>query len=71
MLARSSPVIEAQMRALYESLSAKDRRRYAAIEVCKLDCGGRSSIANVGGCDRHTIVKGLQELRGCLETRTL
>ena len=62
MLSRYSPVIEAQMRAFYQSLSEKDRRRYAAVEVCKLDRGGLSYIANVLGCDRHTIAQGLQEL---------
>jgi hypothetical protein len=62
MLSRYSPVIEAQMRAFYQSLSEKDRRRYAAIEVCKLDRGGLSYIANVLGCDRHTIAQGLHEL---------
>lgn len=62
MLSRYSPVIEAQMRAFYQSLSEKDRRRYAAVEVCKLDRGGLSYIANVRGCDRHTIAQGLQEL---------
>ena len=58
MLSRYSPVIEAQMRAFYQSLSEKDRRRYAAVEVCKLDRGGLSYIANVLGCDRHTIAQG-------------
>src|SRR4030095_7320336 len=36
VLAGYSPTIEAQMRAFYQSLSEKDRRRYAAIEACKL-----------------------------------
>jgi Rhodopirellula transposase DDE domain len=62
MLSRYSPVIAAQLRALYQSLSEKDRRRYAAIEVGKLDRGGLSYIANVLGCDRHTIAQGLPEL---------
>jgi hypothetical protein len=62
MQSHYSPVIEAQMRLFYQSLSEKDRRRYAAVEVCKLDRGGLSYIANVLGCDRHTIAQGLQEL---------
>ena len=49
MLSRYRPVIEAQMRAFYQSLSEKDRRRYAAVEVRKLDRGGLSYIANVLG----------------------
>jgi hypothetical protein len=59
---RYNPAIEAQMRAFYQSLSEKDRRRYAAIEACKLGHGGHSYIARVLGCDRHTIAQGMQEL---------
>ena len=36
--------IEAQMRAFYQALSEKDRRRYAAIEARKLGYGGVSYI---------------------------
>jgi hypothetical protein len=39
---RYSPKIEEQMEAFYQSLSEKDRRRYAAIEACKLGRGGLS-----------------------------
>ncbi len=55
--------IEAQMRAFYHSLSEKDRRRYAAVEASKLGPGGRSYIARVLGCDRHTIGQGLNDLQ--------
>lgn len=54
--------IEDQMRSFYQSLSEKDRRRYAAIEAAKLDRGGISYIARVLQCDRHTIRQGLEEL---------
>lgn len=47
--------IEAQMRAFYDSLSEKDRRRYAAVEALKLGHGGLSYIASVFGCDRHPL----------------
>lgn len=57
-----SPSIEDQMRSFYQSLSEKDRRRYAAVEVAKLDRGGISYIARVLECDRHTIRQGLEEL---------
>ncbi|MGK5090952.1 hypothetical protein WDW89_02920 [Deltaproteobacteria bacterium TL4] len=43
------------MRKLYQSLSEKDRRRYAAVEAMKLGHGGISYIAHVLGCDRKTI----------------
>ena len=46
----------------YESLSEKDRRRYAAIEAQKFGRGGFRYIARVLGCDRHTIAQGMQEL---------
>lgn len=57
-----SPAIEAQMRMFYQSLSEKDRRRYAAIEARKLGRGGLSYIAHLLSCDRHTITQGMQEL---------
>ena len=57
-----SPEIEEQMEAFYQSLSEKDRRRYAAIEACKLGRGGLSYMARVLSCDRHTIAQGVQEL---------
>jgi hypothetical protein len=43
---RYSPEIEEQMEAFYQSLSEKDRRRYAAIEACKLGRGGLSYTAH-------------------------
>ena len=36
--------IEMKMKSLFESLSEKDRRRYAAIEVTKLGHGGTEYI---------------------------
>ncbi len=36
--------IEVQMQRYYESLSEKDRRRYAAIEAVKLGYGGQAYI---------------------------
>jgi Rhodopirellula transposase DDE domain len=59
---RYSPAIEAQMRTFYQSLSEKDRRRYAAIEARKLGRGGLSYIARLLSCDRHTMAQGIPEL---------
>ncbi|PON11796.1 transposase, partial [Candidatus Entotheonella serta] len=56
-----SVAIEDQMRSFYQSLSEKDRRRYAAIEAAKLGRGGISYIARVLQCDRHTVRPGLEE----------
>jgi hypothetical protein len=36
--------IEAQMQRYYQSLSEKDRRRYAAIEAVKVGDGGQADI---------------------------
>jgi hypothetical protein len=57
-----SPEIEQAMRSFYASLSEKDRRRYAAIEVAKLGHGGVEYIAAVLGCDPKTIRHGRQDL---------
>lgn len=46
----------------YDSLSEKDRRRYAAIEVQKLSYGGQQYISRLLGCDEKTIQQGLQDL---------
>lgn len=59
---RYNPAIEEQVTAFYQSLSEKDRRRYAAIEACKLGRGGLSYMVRVLKYDRHTIAQGVQEL---------
>jgi hypothetical protein len=46
----------------YDSLSEKDRRRYAALEVKKLIYGGQRYISKLLGCDVKTIQKGLADL---------
>lgn len=58
-----SAEIEEQMRTVYTSLSEKDRRIYAAIEAQKLPRGGSSYIAEVLGCARKTIRRGIKELK--------
>lgn len=50
--------VERHMKALYDSLSEKDRRRYAAVEVEKLGHGGEKYVAQVLGCDPETIRHG-------------
>jgi hypothetical protein len=61
-----SPEVEAQMRNFYQSLSEKDRRRYAAIEAKKLGYGGISYICRVLQCNDRTITRGLRELETAL-----
>lgn len=54
--------IEQKMQAFFQTLSEKDRRRYAAMEACKLGHGGIAYIADVLGCSRRTIENGINEL---------
>lgn len=55
--------IEAQMRNFYSSLSAKHRRRYAAVEASKLGYAGISYICEVLNCDAGTVSRGIEELK--------
>lgn len=54
--------IEVKMRNFYNSLSEKDRRRYAAIEAEKLGYGGAIYIRELFNCDNRTILHGKQDL---------
>ncbi|ESA34023.1 rhodopirellula transposase family protein [Leptolyngbya sp. Heron Island J] len=62
MLVSYSAEIEVQMQRYYQSLSEKDRRRYAGIEAVKLGHGGIAYISRVLGCDYRTIKAGMAEL---------
>jgi len=59
--------IEETMKKFFESLSEKDRRRYAAIEAIKIGHGGQKYICEVLGCDPDTVKKGNDELQGEME----
>ena len=60
---RSYPeTVEDRMLALYESLSEKDRRRYAAVEAEKLGHGGIQYVSELFGCDPDTIRRGSQDI---------
>jgi hypothetical protein len=54
--------VEEGMINFYDSLSEKDRRRYAAIEVQKLIYRGQQYISKLLGCDEKTIQQGLLDL---------
>ena len=54
--------IEAQMQRYYQSLSEKERRRYAAIEAVKLGYGGQRYIRRLFGCHHQTLALGMAEL---------
>jgi len=54
--------IEQTMKEFFNSLSEKDRRRYAAVEAHKLGHAGITYISKLLGCSRSTIHAGLNEL---------
>jgi len=56
--------IERQMQEMYIRLSEKDKRLYAGVEALKLPYGGVSYIAELFGCSRNTVIRGITELRG-------
>jgi hypothetical protein len=57
-----SSAVEKHMVALYESLSEKDRRRYAAVEAEKLGHGGIQYVADLFACDPDTIRRGSNDI---------
>ena len=57
------PEVEEQMQVFFESLSERDRRRYAGVEASKLGHGGIEYIARVLDCDPKTVRRGQAELR--------
>jgi hypothetical protein len=61
---RYTDEIAATMKKFFETLSEKDRRRYAAIEALKLGNGGQQYICEILGCDPNTVKKGAEELQG-------
>jgi hypothetical protein len=63
MNAAYSPTTEEAMRHLFDSLSERDRRLYAAAEVLKLGRGGLLYLTHLFGCDPKTIRRGIRELQ--------
>ena len=51
------------MRKFYNTLSEKDKRRYAATEAIKLGHGGVTIVAEILGCARSTIHIAITELK--------
>jgi len=47
-----------QMKRFYDSLSEKDRRRYAAVEAAKVGYGGVEYICAILKCDANTLRQG-------------
>lgn len=61
-MTRYNPTLEQKMKKFYETLSEKDKRRYAGVEAMKFGRGGVAYIGRVLGCSRKTVIKGLKEL---------
>jgi hypothetical protein len=59
---RYSTEVCQHMKAFYDSLSEKDRRRYAAVEAEKLGHGGIEYVSRVLGCDEKTIRHGRRDV---------
>jgi len=53
---------EKMMKQFYQSLSEKNRRRYAGMEALKLGRGGQQYIAKLLECSRNTVRKGAIEV---------
>ena len=54
--------VEKNVRDFYATLSEKDWRRFAAVQARQLGDGGVRAMAEVLGCSRRTIERGLAEL---------
>ncbi len=54
--------VEKHMVNLFQSLSEKDRRRYAAVEAEKLGHGGIAYISELFQCDPDTIRQGRRDV---------
>ena len=55
--------VEQAMRLTFSSLNERQRRLYAATEALKLGYGGVAYIAQLLGCHRKTVQRGLLDLR--------
>lgn len=58
----SDPATEKRLRDFAQTLSEKDRRRFAAVEALQHGFGGAVYIAGVLGCSTKTIERGIKEL---------
>lgn len=63
MVKTDTSISEQQMKIYYESLSEKDRRRYAAIEAGKIGYGGIQYISQLLQCNYRTIKQGFVDLK--------
>ena len=62
MIAKYPPPVEQAMRFTFATLNERQQRIYAAGESLKLGRGGIIYLAELLGCHRRTIERGLTEL---------
>jgi hypothetical protein len=62
MIVKYPDAVERVMRLTFDSLNERQRRIYAANEAMKLGHGGIGYLADLLGCHRRTIERGLNEL---------
>lgn len=62
LLFESDAKTEERMQAFAQTLSEKDRRRFAALEAVQRGYGGITYIAGVLDCSTRTIERGIAEL---------
>ena len=62
-----NPLEENAMRTVYNQFSEKDRRLYAGAEAIKLPHGGITYIADLFGCDRKTVSRGILEITNSVQ----
>jgi hypothetical protein len=55
--------VEQAMRLTFSSLNERQRRLFVATEALKLGHGGIAYVAQLFGCHRKTVQRGLQELQ--------
>ena len=61
-IVRWDETMERQMRNVFETLSEKDQRRFAAVQARQFGRGGMVYVAGVRGCSTKTIGRGIAEL---------
>ena len=62
MIAKYAVPVEQAMQFTFAALNERQRRIYAATEALKLGHGGIVYLAELLGCHRRTIERGLSEL---------
>lgn len=63
MITKYPAPVEQAMRFTFSTLNERQRRLYAATEALKLGHGGIAYVADLLGCHRRTVERGLRELR--------